>query len=54
MHEATVTALDQVWVADITYLKVNGQLRDLATVGRVVPEPCRAPRACVLTGHRRR
>ena len=32
VHEATVTAPDQVWVADITYLKVEGQRRYLATV----------------------
>jgi putative transposase len=32
VHEAEVTAPDQVWVADITYLKVQGQWRYLATV----------------------
>jgi transposase InsO family protein len=31
-HEKPVTATDQVWVADITYLKVSGQWRYLATV----------------------
>jgi len=31
-HEKQVTATDQVWVADITYLKVCGQWRYLATV----------------------
>lgn len=31
-HERPVTATDQVWVADITYLKVSGQWRYLATV----------------------
>ena len=32
VHEAEVTKPDQVWVADITYLKVSGQWRYLATV----------------------
>lgn len=32
VHEAKVTAADQVWVADVTYLKVNDQWRYLATV----------------------
>ena len=31
-HDAPVTATDQVWVSDITYLKVQGQWRYLATV----------------------
>lgn len=31
-HESQVSAPDQVWVADITYLKVNSQWRYLATV----------------------
>ncbi len=32
VHQRPVTAADQVWVADVTYLKVSGQWRYLATV----------------------
>ena len=31
-HEADVTATDQVWVSDVTYLKMEGEWRYLATV----------------------
>jgi putative transposase len=32
VHELEVTAIDQVWVSDVTYLKVKGERRYLATV----------------------
>lgn len=32
VHQMKVTAIDQVWVGDVTYLKVSGKPRYLATV----------------------
>lgn len=32
VHELVVTAVDQIWVSDVTYLKVDGERRYLATV----------------------
>jgi putative transposase len=32
VHERSVSGIDQVWVSDVTYLKVSGQWRYLATV----------------------
>ncbi|NOY16782.1 MAG: IS3 family transposase, partial [Gammaproteobacteria bacterium] len=32
VHELKVTGIDQVWSGDVTYLKVNGECRYLATV----------------------
>ena len=32
VHQQEVTAIDQVWVGDVTYLRVNGERRYLATV----------------------
>ena len=32
VHEQEITAIDQVWVGDVTYLQVDGERRYLATV----------------------
>lgn len=32
VHKLEVTTSDQVWIGDVTYLKVNGKMRYLATV----------------------